>query len=83
MFGLRLSLGALTIQAILGHPVFVPASVSSIPSAALLIAWCSWASPVWVRRAAEAYAERLIAACDSVRRKRDGDTVLRLAEPRA
>jgi hypothetical protein len=32
----------------------------------LLLAWFFWVTPAWVRIAADAYAERLLAACDTI-----------------
>jgi len=34
--------------------------------ALMLIAWIGWFTPDWVRAAADSYAERLLAACESL-----------------
>lgn len=63
----------------LGTPDFRSSEtiVSALLSAILLLFWTSWATPAWVRIAAEAYAERLFESCDQLLQKLDssGTTV--------
>lgn len=40
--------------------------VGGVINLILLVGWITWFTPAWVRIAAEAYAERLLAACDSL-----------------
>lgn len=51
-------------------PVPMLANISEALCLLLLIAWTVWFTPAWVRIAADSYAERLLAACDSLEPQR-------------
>lgn len=62
--GLLSTFALLTIQVVKHSPITPIAIICSAIDLALLFIWIFWIRPEWVRIPAEAYGERLLAACE-------------------